>query len=82
MVKLRHFSLPNLLAGEELVQEFFQQDVRPTALAASLQRLLRDPSGNAAMRLRFGQVHRLLRRDAAARAAQVVLELATVRGVA
>jgi lipid-A-disaccharide synthase len=79
LVKLRYFSLPNLLAGEELVQEFFQQDVRPAALAASLQQLLEDPAGNGAMRRRFQEIHQLLRRDAAARAARVVLELAAPR---
>jgi lipid-A-disaccharide synthase len=79
LVKLKHFSLPNLLAGEELVQEFFQQDVRPAALAAAVRRLLEDSTGNAAMRRRFEEIHRLLRRDAAARAARVVLELLAPR---
>ena len=82
LVKLRHFSLPNLLAGEELVQEFFQQDVRPAALAAGLHRLLTDVTGNAAMRRRFDDIHRVLRRDAAARAASVVLELGASRAAA
>ncbi len=79
LVKLRHFSLPNLLADEALVEEFFQRDVRPAALAGSLQRLLDEPTGNAAMRRRFHDIHHLLRRDAAARAAQVVLDLAGAR---
>lgn len=82
LVKLRHFSLPNLLAGEELVQEFFQADVRPAALAASLRQLLEDSTQNAAMRRRFLDIHRLLRRDAAARAATAVLELAAPWAVA
>ena len=82
LVKLRHFSLPNLLADEALVEEFFPQDVRPAALAGSLQRLLEEPTGNAAMRRRFEDIHRVLRRDAAARAAQVVLDLATARAAA
>jgi lipid-A-disaccharide synthase len=79
LVKLRHFSLPNLLADEALVEEFFQQDARPAALAGSLQRLLDEPTGNAQMRRRFEDIHRLLRRDAAAHAAQVVLDLAGAR---
>jgi lipid-A-disaccharide synthase len=79
LVKLRHFSLPNLLAGEELVQEFFQQDVRPAALAASIRLLLEESTGNAALRRRFDEIHRLLRRDAATRAARVVLGLVAPR---
>jgi lipid-A-disaccharide synthase len=82
LVKLRYFSLPNLLAGEELVQEFFQEQARPAVLAASVHNLLEEPTGNAAMRRRFADIHRLLRRDAAARAARVVLELAAPRAVA
>ena len=82
LVKLRYFSLPNLLAGEELVQEFFQEQARPAVLAASVHSLLEEPTGNAAMRRRFADIHRLLRRDAAARAARVVLELAAPRAVA
>jgi len=82
LVKLRHFSLPNLLAGEELVQEFFQEQARPAALAASLHKLLEEPTGNAAMRRRFTDIHQLLRRDAAARAARVVLDLVAARAQA
>jgi lipid-A-disaccharide synthase len=80
LVKIRHFSLPNLLAGEALVPEFFQQAVTPAALASAL----RDALGNAAQRQqlqqRFRALHLQLRQGGAARAAQVVVELLALRG--
>lgn len=81
LVKLKVFSLPNLLAGEQvagqpLVPEFFQQAVTPAALAQSLAGLLDDDARRAALRARFGELHSELRQDSARKAAQVVIELA------
>jgi len=81
LVKLKVFSLPNLLAGEHqagetLVPEFFQQAVTPGALAQALAGLLRDDAHRSVLRERFGTLHRELRQDSARKAAQVILELA------
>jgi lipid-A-disaccharide synthase len=75
MVRLRHFSLPNLLAGEALVPEFFQQAVTGAALAAALQAQLAGGERRAALLDRFRDIHLRLRLDGAARAADAVLEL-------
>ena len=76
LVKLKVFSLPNLLAGEPLVPEFFQEAVTPAALAQSLADLLHDDARRALLRSRFSALHRELRQDSARKAAQVVMELA------
>jgi lipid-A-disaccharide synthase len=76
LVKLKNFSLPNLLAGESLVPEFFQEEVTASALAQSLSSLLQDVAGQAALRERFSSLHQQLRQDSARKAAQVVIELA------
>lgn len=76
VVKLRHFSLPNLLAGEGLVPELFQEAVTPEALAAQLRNVLPEPGELTPLRQKFAQIHHTLRRDAAASAARVVLEVA------
>lgn len=76
LVKLRHFSLPNLLAGEALVPEFFQEAVTSQVLAQSLAGLLQDVPRREAMRRRFAALHGELRQDSARKAAEVVLELA------
>ena len=65
--------------GEALVPEFFQQDVRPPALADALQAALADPVRCARLRERFSTLHGALRRDGAARAAEVVQELLRTR---
>lgn len=75
LVKLRHFSLPNLLSGEALVPEFFQQAVTPSRLADALHAALVDTSHAAELRSRFRAIHEQLRRSAARRAAAIVLEL-------
>jgi lipid-A-disaccharide synthase len=75
LVKVAHFSQPNLLAGEELVPEFFQEAVTPAALAGALAALLDDPARAALLVRRFLTIHESLRVDGARRAADAVLEL-------
>jgi len=75
IVRVRHYSLPNLLAGEALVPEFIQGAVTGTALAAALQGQLGGGERRAALLQRFRDIHLGLRLDGAARAADAVLEL-------
>jgi lipid-A-disaccharide synthase len=79
LVKLRYFSLPNLLANEALVPEFFQGEVRPESLAAALHAALTDQVRRAQLQQRFDGFHQMLRRGGAARAAEVLLELLAAR---
>jgi lipid-A-disaccharide synthase len=75
LVKLQHFSLPNLLAGEPLVREFFQDQVQPEALAEALHSALIDRPRREALQARFAGMHEELRGGGAGRAAQILLEL-------
>lgn len=79
MLKVSSYSLPNLLAGEPLVPEFIQGEVEPSRLAAAVRGLLDDPARAAALRDRFAEIQRTLRRGASARAADAVLDLVGVR---
>jgi len=79
LVKVRHFSLPNLLADETLVPEFFQQAATPGALAAALQEALVDSAGRERLQQRFRTLHLQLRQGGATRAAQVIVELLAAR---
>ncbi|MET1076594.1 MAG: lipid-A-disaccharide synthase [Pseudomonas sp.] len=67
------FSLPNLLAQRQLVPELLQDAATPAALAEALAPLL---DAGEAQTLGFDEIHRTLRRDASAQAADAVLELA------
>ena len=75
MVRLPYFSLPNWLAGEALVPEFFQQAVNGASLARALQVQLRDLPQRARLMQRFRAIHEQLRQDGAAQAAAAVIEL-------
>jgi lipid-A-disaccharide synthase len=75
LVKVRHFSQPNLLVGREIVPEFFQEAATPEALGAAVLQWLEEPRRLGELRDEFGRVHRDLRRGGAALAAEAVLEL-------
>lgn len=72
LVKLAHFSLPNLLAGKALVPEFLQDAVTPAALATALTPLLqKDVQGDATVAA-FTDLHQQIRCNASERAAQAI----------
>lgn len=76
IVKVSHFSLPNLLTGQPLVPEYLQRAATPKSLADALQRLLEAPDGNRALHQRFREEHRRLRQNASEAAAATVLRIA------
>jgi lipid-A-disaccharide synthase len=78
LAKLPYFSLPNLLAGRELVPEFVQDQVRPEALGPAVLGALDGTRLVAGWYDEFTEIHRQLRCDASASAALEVLAL--VRG--
>lgn len=75
MLKVDHYALPNVLAGEAVVPELMQHDCTPENLAGACLRWLRDPHAAAALLPKFQRIHLELKRDASARAADAVLEL-------
>jgi lipid-A-disaccharide synthase len=75
MMKIKHFALPNLLAGEALVPELIQEAVTPPRLASETMALLDDAPRRARLVHRFTELHELLRQGADRRAAEAVLEL-------
>jgi lipid-A-disaccharide synthase len=79
LVKVRHFSQPNLLARAELVPEFFQSDATPENLADALARWLDDPAAVARIGAEFARIHEQLRCDGAERAAAEIAALLTAR---
>jgi lipid-A-disaccharide synthase len=73
LVKIRTFSLPNLLAGRELVPELIQPDCTPDKLAAAVSGYLQQD--NQALLNEFTHLHELIRCDADKQAAQAVLDV-------
>jgi lipid-A-disaccharide synthase len=73
--RLKHFSLPNLLAGHELVAEYVQGQVRPEVLGPAVLECLDGRMRDADWRAEFARIHDQLRRGASETAAQAVLGL-------
>lgn len=71
-MKTSLFSLPNLLAGRQLVPEFIQDAATPQVLAVAVASLLANAREQTES---FAEIHQALRQDASAQAAEAVLEL-------
>jgi len=67
--------LPNILAGEWLVDELLQEQATGEKLAAALLALHKDTARQARQRERFLDIHVSLRQDTAARAADAVMSV-------
>ncbi len=75
MLKVPYVSLPNLLANELLVPEYLQDKVTVPALTIEIERMLSDVTRQNAMLEKFVEIHRNIRCDASAQAADAVLQL-------
>jgi len=75
MLRVPHVSLPNLLAGRELVPELLQERARVDALSAAVLRALGDDGARAELVAEFEALHRVLRRHASERAAEALARL-------
>ena len=75
MLKVKNYSLPNVLAGERIVPELMQRDCTPQKLAQATLAMLRDGEAMERIGPRFRELHLQLRQDASARAADAVAEL-------
>ena len=76
LVKLTHYTLPNLLTEEPLVPEFMQRDARPDAIAEAVIALLDNPERRRSISERFDRLRQELALDADQHAADAVIELA------
>jgi lipid-A-disaccharide synthase len=75
MLKTQHYSLPNALAGREIVPELMQDACTPGALASTLLPALRDRRTPLPLSAEYRHLHLALRRDASRSAAAAIAEL-------
>jgi len=66
--------LPNIIAGRFLVPELLQDDATPENLSQAVINEMSDPSVRQRLPQHFGAMHALLKRNAAERAADAVLQ--------
>ena len=74
MLKVDRYSLPNHLAGRELVPELMQDRCTPEALASALRGSLVERRIDPELLAEYVRLHRLLRGDADRNAAAAVIE--------
>jgi len=76
LVKLTHFTLPNLMTPQPLVPEFIQDKAHPDAIAAAVVELLDDADRRRFISDEFAKLKAELALNANQRAAEAVLGLA------
>jgi len=76
LVKLTHYTLPNLLTETPLIPEFIQKNARPAALAAAVTGMLDDTERRRFISGEFAKLRSELALGADQRAAESVFELA------
>jgi lipid-A-disaccharide synthase len=77
LLKLTHFTLPNLMTETPLVPEFMQAKARPADIAAAVIELLDDPDRRRAIADRFVRLRAELAQNTDQRAADAVVSLLT-----
>ncbi|WPL18024.1 Lipid-A-disaccharide synthase [Thiorhodovibrio winogradskyi] len=80
LIKVPYAAMANLLVGRELAAEFLQERCNASAMAPMLLRLLDDAALREEIQAAYQRVHRRLRQDAAARAADALLALIKAPG--
>ncbi|WP_240223545.1 lipid-A-disaccharide synthase [Rheinheimera hassiensis] len=73
LVKLAHFSLPNLLAGRGMVTELLQHQVTPQALVKAMVPLL--SSERATLLQQYRVIHQSIKCNASTKAAEAILQV-------
>ena len=75
LIKIKTFSLPNILSGKVLVAELIQEKCTAENVAVALQEILSENYDQASLQNQFLDIHVQLKQYAAQQAAQAVLEL-------
>ena len=76
LLKVPHFTMPNLLTPEPLVPEFLQNEGTPEVLASAVRELLDDAPRRARIENEFSRLRGQLALDANERAADAVIAMA------
>lgn len=74
-IKIRRFSLPNILAEKDIISEFIQHQVKPQKMAEVLNTLMTNSEKYHTMVAEFYALHRKLKRDSDLKAFEVVEHL-------
>ena len=76
LLKLTHYTLPNLLTEEPLIPEFMQKDFSSEGMAGAVGTFLDEPQRCEEVRQRFVKLREELALGSDERAAEAIIELA------
>ncbi len=74
MLTVPYVSLPNHLAGRQVVPEFLQQSATPQSLGKAMLEMLDNPDLQRAQTQEFYAIHKRLKKSASAHAAEIILK--------
>jgi lipid-A-disaccharide synthase len=74
-VRVKMYALPNHLAGRLLVPEIMQGAATPAALGAAVEQYLEHPEQAESVQAALAEMHKALKQNADARAAEAVMEV-------
>jgi lipid-A-disaccharide synthase len=77
---LPYVGLPNILAGKFVVPELLQSDATPENLAQALLNLVANKQAVSDLEQRFGDMHTMLKQDAANMAASAIIPFLSAHG--
>jgi len=75
MIKVKNFTLPNLLSNETLVKELIQEEINADAIATNLLLLFDNPDKIKDLKKKFTDIHHTLKKNASDTAAKAILQL-------
>lgn len=78
LVKVKHVSLPNLLADSAIIPECLQADCRPERLAREIMNFIGDSQVVTELEKKYMEIHKDLKRNSGETAAAAVLQLAGI----
>lgn len=73
MVKVKFFSLPNLLADQGLVKEYFQEEAKEHRIVNDLVNLLEE--SQLSLKTEYYRIHSVLKKNASKKAAEAIINL-------
>ncbi len=75
MIKVKNFTLPNLLSSETLIKELIQEEITADAIASNLLVLFDNPEKIKQLKVKFTEIHSMLKKNASDTAAKAILQL-------
>jgi len=75
LIKIKNISLPNILAGANLVPELIQQNAVPENIVIQTEKYMESMDNIKSLQKKFSEIHQELRCDAAIKAANAIAQL-------